>query len=122
VVATPADDPRLPVVPDLRLFAVVAHAFAVGNWQARLQLRGDYVGSSRLSFDADLDRDTPASFALGANASLVHGPWELRFTGTNLLDSRADTFAFGNQFSVRTGPQRTPRRPRTLMLELQRSW
>jgi outer membrane receptor protein involved in Fe transport len=122
VVPAAGEDARLPVVPDARLYALIAREFAVGGWQARLQLRGEHSGASRLSFDADLDRDTPATFLLGAGASFTHGPWELQLTAANLLDSRADTFAFGNPFSIRDGPQRTPRRPRTLTLQLARSW
>jgi hypothetical protein len=122
VVPAAGEDARLPVVPDTRLYALLAREFSIGGWQARLQLRGDHSGASRLSFDADLDRDTPATFLLGAGAGLTRGPWELQLSATNLLDSRADTFAFGNPFSIRDGPQRTPRRPRTLTLQLARSW
>ena len=121
---TPAasEDARLPVVPNVRLHALLARDFTIGGWQARLQARADYTGSSRLSFDAQLDRNTPAFFMLGAGASLAHGPWGLQLTATNLLDSRADTFAFGNPFSIRDGPQRTPQRPRTVTLQLTRDW
>jgi hypothetical protein len=122
--ASPAagEDARLPVVPDLRLHALLSRGFPAGGWRARLQLRGDYTGASRLSFDAGLDRSTPASFALGAGGTLARGPWELQLTASNLLDSRADTFAFGNPFSVRDARQFTPRRPRTFSLQLARSW
>ncbi|HTQ36127.1 MAG TPA: TonB-dependent receptor, partial [Steroidobacteraceae bacterium] len=116
------EDARLPVVPDVRLYALQARDFSWGPWHVRAQLRADYVGSSRLSFDADLDRDTPASVVLAAAATLTHGAWELQFNAGNLLDSRADTFAFGNPFSIRNGPQRTPREPRTLTLQLAHSW
>jgi iron complex outermembrane receptor protein len=115
-------DARLPVVPDMRFYALLAREFSVGGWHARLQVRGDYIGASRLSFDAELDRDTPASVAFGAGASIARGAWELQLSATNLFDSRADTFAFGNPFSIRDGPQRTPRRPRTLTLQLVRGW
>lgn len=121
-VPAPGDDPRLPVVPDVRGFTLVGRQFNVAGWHAGLQLRADYTGSSRLSFDADLDRRTPAAFQLGANLKLARGGYELRLLASNLLDSRADTFAYGNPFSLRAGPQRTPRQPRTLTLRLSRSW
>jgi iron complex outermembrane recepter protein len=115
-------DARLPVVPDVRCYALLARHFNTGGGRMRVQLRGDYIGASRLSFDADLDRDTPAYFVLGTGASFTRGAWELQFNATNLLDSRADTFAFGNQFSIRDGSQRTPRRPRTVTLQVARGW
>jgi hypothetical protein len=34
----------------------------------------------------------------------------------NLFDSRADTFAFGNPFSIRTQSQFAPLKPRTVTL------
>jgi hypothetical protein len=36
----------------------------------------------------------------------------------NAFGSRADTFAYGNPFSIRTAPQYTPVAPRTLILGL----
>ncbi|HTP40355.1 MAG TPA: TonB-dependent receptor [Steroidobacteraceae bacterium] len=116
------EDARLPVVPDVRLYAEQAREFALGGWHGRAQLRADFVGSSRLSFDPDLDRDTPASVVLAAAATLTRGAWEVQLNAGNLLDSHADTFAFGNPFSIRNGPQRTPREPRTLTLQLARHW
>jgi iron complex outermembrane recepter protein len=120
--AASSEDARLPVVPDLRLLALLAREFPAAGWRVRLQARGEYTGASRLSFDADLDRGTPASFALGAGGIFTRGPWEVQLTASNLLDSRADTFAFGNPFSVRDGLQFTPRRPRTFSLQLARGW
>jgi outer membrane receptor protein involved in Fe transport len=122
VVAVAKVDPRMPVVPDVRLYAIQAREFTLGGWQMRAQLRGDFTGSSRLSFDADLDRDTPSSFTLAAAATARHGPWDIQLSASNLLDSRADTFAFGNPFSIRNGPQRTPRQPRTLSLQVGYGW
>jgi len=40
----------------------------------------------------------------------------------NLLDSRGDTLAFGNPFSLRLARQTTPQRPRTIRLRLERSF
>lgn len=122
VVAVARVDPRMPVVPDVRVYAIQAREFTLGGWQFSAQLRADFTGSSRLSFDADLDRDTPSSFALGTAATASHGPWEIQFSAANLLDSHADTFAFGNPFSIRNGPQRTPRQPRTLSLQVGYGW
>jgi hypothetical protein len=88
----------------------------------RAQLRADYSGRSRLSFDPDLDRQTPAAFELSAAAMLSRGAWQWQLNASNLLNSHTDTFAFGNQFSVRTESQHTPQQPRTLVLQLTRRW
>jgi outer membrane receptor protein involved in Fe transport len=116
------DDAHLPVVPDFRSYALVSRDLPLGDWRARMQLRADYSGASRLSFDPDLDRRTAGAFAVGAGARLAHGGYELELSAANLLDSHADTFAFGNPFSIRAAPQRTPRQPRTLSLQLAYEW
>lgn len=121
-IAVAGEDPRMPVVPDIRLYAVQAREFTLGGWQARAQMRADFSGRSRLSFDPDLDRKTPAAFELSAAAMLKRGAWQWQLNATNLLNSHTDTFAFGNQFSVLNGSQHTPRQPRTIMLQLSRSW
>ena len=41
---------------------------------------------------------------------------------TNILDGRGDSFGFGNPFSIRLGEQRTPIRPRTLTLRIERKF
>ncbi len=121
-IAVAGEDPRMPVVPDVRVYALQAREFALGSWQMRAQLRADYSGRSRLSFDPDLDRQTPAAFELSAAAMLSRGAWQWQLNASNLLNSHTDTFAFGNQFSVRTESQHTPQQPRTLVLQLTRRW
>ena len=121
-IAVAREDPRMPVVPDIRVYALQAREFALGGWQMRAQLRADFSGRSRLSFDPELDRRTPAAFELSAAAMLRRGEWQLQLNASNLLNSHTDTFALGNQFSVLSASQYTPRQPRTLVLQLSRSW
>jgi outer membrane receptor protein involved in Fe transport len=116
------DDLRLPIVPDFRTYLLVARDFTLGDWSTRLHARVDYSGSSRLSFEPELDRLMPHATTLAAGARLARNGFELQLTASNLLDSHADTFAFGNPFSIRATPQHTPRQPRTLTLQLARSW
>ena len=110
------EDHRLPVVPDVRVG--VRWCACCHGRRARLQLRADvnYVGDSRLSFEPVLDRRMGDYVRADVAVQLQRGPMSWTLQLSNLLDSRADTFAFGNPFSIRTQSQFTPLRPRTLTL------
>jgi outer membrane receptor protein involved in Fe transport len=115
-VAIEQEDLRLPVVPDLRLHAAILRRFHVASWVGGARIEAEYNGASRLSFEPALNRRTAGYAKLGAGVELSRGAvsWSLRVD--NLLDSHADTFAFGNPFSIRTRQQFTPLRPRTVTL------
>ncbi len=115
-------DRRLPAVPDTSANAEVARDLTAGPWKLHLLARANYLGASRLSFDPTLDRRTPDSVIFSTAVVADRGGWRLRVGADNLLDSHADTFAFGNPFSVRSGNQRTPTRPRTLSVTVKRGW
>ncbi len=112
------EDARLPVVPDVRLHGAVARTFALGTWQGSVRTSIDYFGSSHLSFEPALDRRTGAFATMGAGLDLRRGGLSLALRVTNLLDSRADTYSFGNPFSVTTTDQHTPVRPRAVSLTM----
>jgi hypothetical protein len=116
------EDARLPVVPDLRWQLSLQRQLDVGRWRGRLSARLDHNGPSRLSFDAGLDRRTPAFRTVSAGAALARDGLELQLQASNLLDSGADTFAFGNPFAIRSVAQRTPLQPRRFTLQVSRSW
>jgi len=61
-----------------------------------------------------------AVFAAAATAR--RGPWSLTARIDNLFDIAGDSFAFGNPFSIRLGPQYTPLRPRTLSVSAGFEW
>lgn len=92
------------------------------GWQAQLDGSFAYIGRSRLAvFSTGASRMGGYSDArLGANVS--SGPMRLGLSIENLLDSRGDTLAFGNPFSLRLARQTTPQRPRTIRLRLERSF
>nr|QQZ51076.1 TonB-dependent receptor [Phenylobacterium glaciei] len=76
--------------------------------------RYSYVGVSRLTFDAVTAPKMGDYGVARVAASLVSEPWRLTLAIDNLTDSRGDTFAYGNPFTVRTSRQATPLRPRTV--------
>ena len=113
-------DLRLPVVPDVSARLNVARDIDVRGWRIAPALSLNLVGASRLSFDPGLDRRMPAyvigRFGITADRDGVTFGIDV----DNVLDGRADTFAFGNPFSVRTTPQFTPVRPRTVAISVSR--
>ncbi|WP_448661189.1 TonB-dependent receptor domain-containing protein [Sphingomonas sp. CJ20] len=113
-------DRRLPIVPDIALRGAVDQGFVRGAWTLHALARAQYVGAARLSFDTGLDRRIPPRAVLGAGLSAERGAWSIRADLDNLLDSTADSFGFGNPFSIRDTPQRTPIRPRSLSLTIGR--
>jgi outer membrane receptor protein involved in Fe transport len=114
--AVTSDDPRLPVVPDVFARATIGRAVRLGSWHGEVEALGRYVGPSRLSFDAGLDRRQPGYATLAGSAWLAKGRWRVTLTAENLFDGHPDTFAFGNPFSIRVEPQSTPLAPRRLTL------
>jgi hypothetical protein len=116
------DDARLPVVPDARLNLALSRSLPWLRGQLRWQLNAAYNGASRLSFEEDLDRRTPGYATVGAGLQFTRAHWSWQLDATNLLDARADTFAFGNPFSVRSVAQRTPLQPRTIAVQVRRDW
>ena len=116
------DDARLPVVPDVRAGLSLSRRFVWQGWQGQWLVRADFTGASRLSFEPQLDRRAPSFATAAAGLNLARAGYSLRLDITNLLDSRADTFAFGNPFSIGNGDQHTPLQPRTITLGFQRRW
>lgn len=117
---TQGRDQRLPVVPDVAGRFSVERSFRLFGTEVTPHAAVSYTGASRLSFDADLDRRM-GSYALAQLGTTMRaGAWLLTFDIDNLFDARADSFAYGNPFSIRTRPQYTPLRPRTFSLSLSR--
>lgn len=113
-------DRRMPAVPDVTGRINVGRRVHVAGIAADITLRGTYTGSSRLSFDDGLDRRMGDYALLHADAATTLGRLELRISALNLLDTRADSFAFGNPFRIRLEKQYTPLQPRTVSVSLAR--
>jgi outer membrane receptor protein involved in Fe transport len=116
------DDRRLPVVPNVTLRGLLGYRFDLGDWTIRLAGQGNYVGTARLSFDPDLDREMGDYAVFALSSSATTGRWNATARLDNLFDAAGDSFAFGNPFSIRNAPQVTPLRPRTLIVSLGLDW
>lgn len=90
--------------------------------RSAFSLGGDYayVGASRLFFDEDLSPRMGAVHRANVRIGLSVGPWDTRVSVDNLFNSRGNTFAFGNSFSLNATSQFTPLRPRTFGLQISR--
>jgi outer membrane receptor protein involved in Fe transport len=124
-------DPGFASRPDSRLPGVPALAFALmadyerplgAGWTLEVAPRFAYVGPSRLAFGADLAPSMGDYGDLRLSAALKTD--RLRIVGyvENATDSRGDTFAYGNPFSLRVTPQTTPQRPRTVGVSVTRNF
>lgn len=110
----------LPSVPDVSARLAIVRDLELGPFGGWVSLSTRYVGRSRLSFDPALDRRMGGYATLDLNAALERGDWSLGAGVSNVFDSAADTFSFGNPFSVRSTRQHVPLTPRTLHVRLER--
>lgn len=115
-------DRRLPIAPDATARFAGQYQFAIGAWRTRLLAQANYIGRARLSFDDTLDREMGNYTTASAAVFFTRGGFTLSGRIDNLFDIQGDTFAFGNPFSIATGSQYTPLRPRTFALSIARSW
>ncbi|MCJ2185950.1 TonB-dependent receptor domain-containing protein [Novosphingobium beihaiensis] len=113
-------DPRLPVLPDMSGRVQTGWNGTFGDWQLGAYLSGNYWSSTRLGFDPQRPLTIPSRYIMNAGVSAETGGWRVVLSLSNLLNSKADSFAFGNPFTYRQTTQHTPIRPRTAILRIDR--
>ncbi|TPG06018.1 TonB-dependent receptor [Sphingomonas oligophenolica] len=111
-------DRRLPIVPDLSAKLEVDRTVTIADRRITFTLGGAYRGHSRLSFDPGLDRAMGGYAIFHADAFTTVEGLGVHLGVSNLSNNRADSFAFGNPFRIRTERQYTPLQPRTINLSL----
>lgn len=114
------EDARLPTVPRLRGYARLEADLPSHFGQSKAGLTVQASGPSHLSFDPRLDRKTNSYALVGVFLQTQWRHLTFGIAGDNVLNSAADSFAFGNPFSVDATHQLTPVRPRTLTLSVER--
>ena len=114
------DDRRLPVVPNFVVRGAVSRGFVLGTGQANLKASLRYTGPARLSFDPVVDRPMGEVLDSSFDAQFATGSWLWAASIDNIFGTSADTFAFGNPLRFAFTRQRTPQRPRTVSLSVQR--
>ncbi len=120
-------DPAFPAVVDHGLPGAPRLAFGVtGRYEQPISpslsatARADfnYVGGSRLAFDAGT-APSMGEYGLGRFSVGLNAPrWRLTAFAERAFGRQADTFAYGNPFTLRTSRQVTPARPPTVGLAL----
>ena len=81
-----------------------------------------YVGHSKLAVRPPFNLDQGGYYDVSLGGRLALGRLGLSLDVGNLLDARANTFAFGNPFSLAHGTQSTPLRPRSVRLGVDASF
>ncbi|MDB5717499.1 MAG: hypothetical protein JWM38_926 [Sphingomonas bacterium] len=112
------DEAGLPNIAGLGARGAITLETPPGAFKAAARADLSYVGESHLGVDPRLTLDQGGYFVAGLSASVARGWWNLLVDVTNLFDSRANSFSFGNPFTVADGLQITPLRPRTVRLGL----
>ena len=114
------DDAQLPVIPRFKAHArFAAPLLSRGPTSLRVGAAVQYIDQTRLSFDPALNRLTDSHAVFGAFIQLDRGKLRWSLSGENLINNGADTFGFGNPLSIQRERQRTPLRPRTVMLRME---
>lgn len=104
----------LPGAPAVSAGALLSYERPVlGDWTLRLVGQANYVGSSRVSFDATFPK-APGYARAKLLAELSRDGRGVQLFLLNPLNSFSNTFAYGNPFNPTLTPQITPQRPRTL--------
>lgn len=114
--------PRLPVLPDISGRMRLAWDHNFGAWGGGAYIAANYWGPAQLGFDPAFRQSVPGRVLLNIGASITRDSWRVSLSVSNLLDSRKDSFAFGNPFSFRTETQYTPPQPRTFGLRFERNF
>lgn len=104
----------LPSVPNRLASAEVGYSRDLGQFELNVGASARYVGPSRLLLSGASTTRQGGYTTLDTHVALARGRYAVRLFVDNLLDSRANTFAFGNPFTFATASQRTPPRPRTI--------
>ncbi|NVJ99686.1 MAG: TonB-dependent receptor [Alphaproteobacteria bacterium] len=114
---------RLPAIAE-RTFSISGlYQFDLNrDWTATVAADYAYTGESALSFAEDSSPVMGNYGMLNARFQVSNGVWKMGLFAQNITDTFANTFSFGNGFTVTEGKQVTPPRPRTVGVFLERSF
>ncbi|TNE67821.1 MAG: TonB-dependent receptor [Alphaproteobacteria bacterium] len=119
--AEPGD--RLPAIPEPTFSLAALYQFDVNrHWLATLSATYSFTGDSVLTFDEENSLGMGDYSIVNAHFEFSDSSWKLGLYVENLTDSRANTFSYGNPFTVSRNNQVTPPRPRTIGVYLERKF
>jgi outer membrane receptor protein involved in Fe transport len=113
---------HLPAVPSDNFGISGRYKFLLTDgWDGFATLEYAYVGPETLGFDVNSPRMGDYS-TVNVRWSVVHGPLQATLYVRNLMDERANIYAYGNPFSFGLISQITPLRPRTVGIDVSYSY
>ncbi|WP_158913427.1 TonB-dependent receptor [Caulobacter sp. S45] len=116
-------DFTLPGVPRRSINGQVGYDLPLGNEHTlSFDATAVYVGHSYLFFGPQRSATMGDYLDARISAAFKWPRWALTLFVENPANNRADTFAFGNPFSLAAAPQTTPLRPRTIGLTVKRDF
>jgi outer membrane receptor protein involved in Fe transport len=116
-------DFTLPGVPRRSINGLMSYDIPLGDKRSLgVDATALYVGHSNLFFGPQGSATMGDYLDARLGATLKTPSWTIGLTVDNPANTRADTFAFGNPFSLGAGPQMTPLRPRTLKITVGRAF
>jgi outer membrane receptor protein involved in Fe transport len=119
--ALPPDN-ALPIVPRIKAHFVGYRIIDHGPGTLKFGARANWIGATRLSLDPSLNRKIGARATVDLDGAFELGDWGINAGIDNALGSHADTFGFGNSFSIGSMRQKTPMQPRTFRVGIRKTW
>ncbi len=112
---------RLPAISENTASLALLYQFTLGpKWDGAFSADYAYIGKSALTFNEAESPQMGDFGILNVRLQVSNDIWKMGLFAQNLSDTRANTFSFGNSFTVLEGHQVTPPRPRTFGLFLER--
>ena len=115
-------DLSLPIVPSVKMHLGAEVTRQIAEGEFRFGTRLTFLGSARLSLEPTLNRRIDDRTKVDIDASYQRDDWSISLRIDNVLNSRADTFGYGNAFSIAGSRQITPQRPRSARLTISKHW
>ena len=112
----------LPGVPRGQVGATVHYERRIGDFKPFFDASAEYVGGSRLTFDARTTRRMGDYTVVKLTGGVATGAWRVSAFVDNPFQITGDTFAYGNPFTLRRTRQVTPLRPRTAGFQLTKAF
>lgn len=114
---------RLPTIPENTVSLAALYQFdANPNWRTTIAANYAYIGASALRFDEDTSPQMGDYGILNASFQITNDIWKIGLYADNLTDTKANTFSFGNSFTIDVDEHVTPPRPRTFGIFFERKF
>lgn len=109
-------------IANLTFNATLRRSLAFRSRPAWISSSVGYIGASDLTFSSTQTAAMGAYWTSDLAAGVAFSTWSLSARIDNLPGRRGDTFAYGNPFLIGRVDVTTPQRPRTLSVQLSRSF